>query len=283
MNILLLILLILLIPVLLYLFLIMPRMLGRPDFSAFQTWEYAHRGLFENGTDAPENSLPAFQNAVDHNYGIELDVQLTKDNIPVVFHDFNLKRICGVDKKVRDVNYAELQTYRLLDTDERIPTLQQVLHIVRGKTPLIVEYKMPGMSTKTCEVVDPLLQSYDGLYCIESFNPVAVFWYRTHRSHVLRGILSESYRKKGYKGYPNVTYTVLHHLLLNFLIKPDFVAYNVKHASDLSRTLCHSLYHAPAAAWTIRSQEQMDKNRDNFDIFIFEGFIPDESRKTVAR
>ena len=283
MNIFLLVLLLLLLPVVLYLLMIMPRMLGRPDFSAFKSWEYAHRGLYKNGTDLPENSLPAFQNAVDHNYGIELDVQLTRDNVPVVFHDNNLNRMCNVNKKVRDLSYTELQTYRLLDTDERIPTLQQVLHLVAGKTPLIIEYKMTGISTETCEIVDPLLQKYDGLYCIESFNPVAVLWYRTHRSHVVRGILSESFRKKGYKDYPDFAYEILHHMLLNFLIKPDFIAYNVKHSDDLSRTLCHDLYRAPAVAWTIKSQEQMDANRDNFDIFIFEGFIPDESTRIVSK
>ncbi len=269
--------------IVLYLFMIMPRMMGRPDFSTFKTWKYAHRGLFENGTDAPENSMPAFKKAVDAGYGIELDVQLTKDQIPVIFHDESLKRMCKVNKKVKDVTYDELQSYSLLNTSERIPTLQQVLHLVDGKTPLIVEYKETGFSTKVCELSDQLLQNYDGLYCIESFNPLAVLWYRTHRGHIVRGILSDSYKTNSDKKLASVGKGVLHHLLLNFIIKPDFVAYNHKNSKDLSRTLCYNLYKAPAAAWTIRSQEQLDANAKDFDIFIFEGFIPREETKVVKK
>ena len=73
----------------------MPRMMGRPDYAPLMGHYYAHRGLHDNETDAPENSMAAFRKAVDTGYGIELDVQLTKDRIPVVFHDESLKRVCG--------------------------------------------------------------------------------------------------------------------------------------------------------------------------------------------
>ena len=81
----------------LYLLAIMPRIYKKPDMAPFQNWLYAHRGLHDNETDAPENSLKAFKKAVDGNFGIELDIQLTKDGIPVVFHDYSLKRIFGVE------------------------------------------------------------------------------------------------------------------------------------------------------------------------------------------
>ena len=99
---------IILVIVVLYLLMIMPRMINRPDFTPFQGRLYAHRGLHDNETNAPENSLNAFQKAVDAGYGIELDVQLTKDEIMVVCHDFDLKRICGADVKVRDLTFEEL-------------------------------------------------------------------------------------------------------------------------------------------------------------------------------
>ena len=97
---------------LLYMLLIMPRMTPRP-MHEFKGWYYAHRGFHDNKTDAPENSLKAMRLAVENGYGIELDVQLTKDEKVVVFHDATLKRVCGVDAKVNSMTYEELQQLRL--------------------------------------------------------------------------------------------------------------------------------------------------------------------------
>lgn len=165
---------IILVIVVLYLLMIMPRMINRPDFTPFQGRLYAHRGLHDNETNAPENSLNAFQKAVDAGYGIELDVQLTKDEKMVVCHDFDLKRICGADVKVRDLTFEELQGYHICKSDQTIPTFEEVLRLIDGKVPLIIEYKVPGMSAKVCEMADALLQDYKGLYCVESFHPLAV-------------------------------------------------------------------------------------------------------------
>ena len=93
-----------------YLWAILPRMTARPDRSPLLAQRcYAHRGLHDNATDAPENSMAAFRKAVEAGYGIELDVQLSKDRIPVVFHDETLRRVCGVEGKVRDYTFEELQ------------------------------------------------------------------------------------------------------------------------------------------------------------------------------
>ena len=96
-----------------YLFLISPRLLGRPDCSGLKGVHYAHRGLHDNASDAPENSLKAIENAVEAGYGIEFDVQLSKDGVPVVFHDASLKRICGIDGKVWEYTLEELQQMKL--------------------------------------------------------------------------------------------------------------------------------------------------------------------------
>lgn len=97
----------------LYLLAIMPRMTKRPDYTPLMGRHYAHRGLHDNKSDAPENSMAAFRKAIEAGYGIELDVQLTKDRIPVVFHDETLKRVCGVEGNVRDYTYEELQQFHL--------------------------------------------------------------------------------------------------------------------------------------------------------------------------
>ena len=143
-----------------YLFMIAPRMIGKPDVSALRGVHYAHRGLHDNKSDAPENSMKAFQKAVDAGYGIELDVQLSKDQIPVVFHDETLNRMCGVDGKVWQYTLKELQKMKLADSDETIPTFEAVLKTVGGKVPLIVEYKLDVPSTKVCEIADPMLEKY---------------------------------------------------------------------------------------------------------------------------
>jgi glycerophosphoryl diester phosphodiesterase len=88
---------------------------------------------------------------------------------------------------------------KLAHSEETIPTLAQVLEVVGGKVPLIIEYKMDRADTKVCELGNQVLQSYQGVYCIESFHPLAVQWYRKNRPDVMRGQLSENYARHGKK------------------------------------------------------------------------------------
>lgn len=255
----------------LYFLMIMPRMKGRPDTAPFLKWMYAHRGLHDNSGSAPENSLRAFQNAVDAGFGIEMDVQLSKDGVPVVFHDFTLQRICGVQGKVCEYNCEELMQFKLCGSDQRIPRFEDVLKLVDGRVPLIVELKIERIDISVCPAADRLLSGYRGMYCIESFNPLGVLWYRRNRRRVVRGQLSDAFRREGYIG-PH--YFLLQNLLFNWLGKPDFVAYNHKYAKMLSRSLCRKLYHSTAAAWTIKSREELEAAKNNFDLFIFDSFVP---------
>ena len=259
----------------LYLLMIMPRVSGKPDMTPFKKWLYAHRGLHDNKTEAPENSLRAFSRAVEAGYGIELDVQMTKDRVPVVFHDFTLKRICHREGRVSDYTYQELQAFRLCGSDQRIPRFEDVLKLVDGRVPLIVELKIEKLlNTSVCSAGDRLLARYKGMYCIESFHPLAVFWYRRHRKGVVRGQLSDAFLHQREK-FKNPFCFFLEYLLFNWLAKPDFIAYNHKYPKALSRRFCRGLFGNTAAAWTIKSQEQLKAARKNFDIFIFDSFIPE--------
>lgn len=256
----------------LYLFLIMPRVTPRPMYE-FKGRYYAHRGLHDNKTDAPENSAKAMKLAVEEGYGIELDVQLTKDEKVVVFHDATLKRVCGVDAKVNSMTYEELQKLRLFDSEERIPLFSEVLKIIDGRVPLIMEVKMVDAKTRVCELASKELENYKGVYCMESFHPFAVRWYRKNRPEVVRGQLAANFKKEGQK--EGIQEGLVHFLLINVLGRPDFVAYSHKSAGNLSRNLTR-VWGATAVAWTIRSQEELDRNKKKFDLFIFEGFIPKE-------
>ena len=266
------ILILLVLLVIVYLFLICPRLPGRPDFSALMGVHYAHRGLHDNRSDAPENSMAAIRKAVENGYGIEFDVQLTRDRIPVVFHDESLKRVCGVDGNVRDYTYEELQAFPLLNSNERIPLLADVLKTVDGRVPLIIEIKIHENVDEVCAKADELISSYTGPYCIESFDPRAVAWYKKNRPQVIRGQLSSSFNAPGKP--EKFTHMLVHYLLTNVIARPDFIAYDHKHKNNISRLLCRRHFEALSVAWTVKSQQELDACRDDFDLFIFEQFIP---------
>lgn len=278
----------------LYLISIKPRLHGRPDYKPFFGHMYAHRGLHNMNPalqklknigqslgqniepiqnpegNFPENSYAAIKRAADLGYGIEFDVHLTKDDIPVVFHDDTLNRICGVRGNLKDYTYEELQQFRLLGTDERIPSFADILKMVDGRVPLIIEYKVEKNADRLCSICDRILSDYKGLYCIESFHPLAVRWYKKHRPNIVRGQLSEDFTKQKL----SIPYFLLSHLIGNCYASPDFIAYNCKHKNELSRNICRKLYKSLSIAWTVRSQEELEKVSRSFDLFIFEDFVP---------
>lgn len=239
---------------------------------------YAHRGLHNLNEGVPENSMKAFRLAVEKGYGIELDVQLSADGVPVVFHDNTLTRMCGVDRRVCDLTLAELKKLSLggagkPDTGERIPTFQEFLEMADGRVPLIVEIKMEKWDARIPEAANGLLKDYRGPYCIESFHPGALVWYRKHRPDVFRGQLCTNFNKEHLNH--SLPYFLLGKMLTNIAARPDFIAYNWKYRNDLSRRICCDLYHALPVAWTIRSRQELDECRKDFQLFIFEGFEPD--------
>ncbi len=256
----------------LYMLAIMPRIFNRPDTTLFKKVYFAHRGLHDNEGDAPENSMAAFQKAVEAGLGIELDVQVTRDGVPVIFHDFTLDRICGTEGKIADCTYGQLQDYTLCESEERIPRLKDFLAMVDGRVPLIVEIKAETADVSCCAVIDRMLCAYGGAYCIESFNPMVLWWFRINRGEVVRGQLSSNFRREGV--YWNILYFGMTHLLFNFLTKPDFIAYNHKFSEEPGRRICRRLYRHPAAAWTIRSQQDLEALKGEYDVFIFDSFLP---------
>ncbi len=284
--------LLLLIP-LLYLLAIMPRLGNAVDGRCFCNVSYAHRGLYDNTSAAPENSIAAMKKAVENGYGIEIDVQLTKDLLPVVFHDFTLERMARYDKgqeaegakvnkdgsfgvkgRISDYTYAELRRFHLLHSKERIPLLTEVLKTVAGRVPLIIEIKSENRDMRVCDKTQRLLRAYGGNYCIESFNPLVLLWYKKHFPKVFRGQLSDAFSREN-ENYQGIRFKLLEYLLLNFLSKPDFIAYNHKYAGNLSRNLCCNLFQAKSCYYTIRSQAELNALRREAPMLIFEGFLPD--------
>ena len=163
--------------------------LPRADFSAFQTYDYAHRGLHDKEKGVPENSLMAFDLAVRGGFGMERDLQLPQDGQVVVHHDRTIARTCGVDRNIDQMTYEELSGYRLFGTQEKVPLFAEVLRQVDGRTPLIVELKSYTRQEELCQKAVDLLQGYEGLYCVESFDPRIVRWFKKNRPDIVRGQL----------------------------------------------------------------------------------------------
>lgn len=253
----------------LFLFLVAPRM-KKPDMSAFEGVRFAHRGYFDNETDAPENSLPSFEAAIEKGFGIELDVQLSSDGVAMVFHDADLERMCGVEGKIWEYACAELQQMKLLDSDCTIPTLQQAMDFIGGRTPVLVEYKMDRVDTNVCVKGNEILQNYDGDYCIQAFDPRAVMWYKKNAPDVVRGQLCQEYWKdEKYNG--KALYLALTYMVSNVATRPDFISYKFTDAYNISLNLCR-LMGAKTACWTLRSADDYNSVKGDFDMYIFDSF-----------
>lgn len=259
---------------LVYLWMIAPAR-NKPDASRLKGWLYAHRGLHDGNRQVAENSLEAFRRATEAGYGMELDVQLTVDDKLVVFHDKNLKRVCGVDVDLYTKTYEELQQYAAPD-GSKIPLFSDVLALVNGRTPMIVEIKYHSRVEETCAETLRLLKGYQGAYCIESFHPMAVRYFRRHAPEVVRGELAYGGRwDHGDSTF--LQHLAMKHLLPHCLSRPHFIAYSVPTDRTLGMQLQKKLFRPYLAAWTIRSQEMLDRVKGVYDFPIFELFTPDAS------
>ena len=259
------------------------------------------------GVIAPENSLAAFAAACEAGYGIELDLQMTRDGEVVVVHDGDLMRVAGDPRRIADLTYDELTRIPLFPTDapgackaaplplaleepplvttpdnapegyyQHVPLFSDVLDVVAGRAPLIVEYKFDDNSAwgprdeELMEKGDALLQAYDGPYVVESFNPAAVHWYADHRPEVCRGQLAwgPSLEEAGLKEWAAGL------LIFDWISRPDFIAYDWSGGNSPQMRLARAMGAVPVS-WTVRSSDELAQCDDWFDHHIFEAFVPD--------
>lgn len=233
---------------------------------------HAHRGLHTQDKSVPENSLPAFRAAVQAGYGIELDIQLSKDGEVVVFHDDTLDRVCGVHGRVDAYTLEQLREMRLCGTEETIPLLTEVFEVIGGKVPLIIELKMGPRNDELCRKGLALMRAYSGPFCIESFDPRIVCWFRKNAPDILRGQLTD--RPCNFKGQANpIAAFALGHLFTNVLARPQFIAHGPGKKTWSAR-LAESMG-ALRFCWTVRPGDDIAAKQEENDAVIFEFYHPE--------
>lgn len=238
----------------------------------FKTWlvetPIAHRGLHDK--NLPENSLGAFSHAIEKGYAIELDVQLLADDTVVVFHDESLARMTGNDGYIKYLSKGDLKALTLKGTKESIPTLQEVLKLVDGKVPLLIEVKNKYKVGKLEQALIDILKDYKGEFAVQSFNPFSLGYFRQHAPNIIRGQLSGFFKDEKLGWAKRFT---LKRMTLNKKVsQPHFISYE---ASALPNRFVKKYKNLPLLAWTVRSKEEYLKTVKHCDNIIFEKFIPE--------
>lgn len=245
---------------------------GHPRLPELRRWNYAHRGLHD--AEKPENSMAAFRAALAGGYGIELDIHLMRDGNLAVIHDSLLSRTVGVDARIEDLSTKDLSRYHLAGTGECIPLFSEVLYLFAGKAPLIVELKVvDGNQVSLCEAACKLLDSYNGPYCIESFDPRAVAWFRKNRPDVIRGQLSENWMGRKHP-LPAVLRWILTYHISNIYTRPDFIAYKFADRNTFGTDICRKFWKLQGVSWTLKTPAEFATAVTEGWIPIFEGFTP---------
>ncbi|HEX9955326.1 MAG TPA: glycerophosphodiester phosphodiesterase family protein [Allosphingosinicella sp.] len=231
---------------------------GLPDLARLTAQPFAHRGL--HGEGRVENSRAAFQAAIAAGHGIELDVQLSRDGDAVVFHDYQLDRLTGQGGHVVAHTAAQLGAIRLLGTDETIPTLLEVLQLVGGRVPLLIEVKAPDRKVaRLCLAVFRALAGYRGPVAVMSFNPEVPRWFAAHAPKIARGLVMSENGKRSLRGR-------LERRFAWWRAKAQFLAYDI---SDLPSRFARRR-RVPVFTWTVRSDEEWQRAALHADAAIYE-------------
>ena len=232
----------------------------------------AHRGFHSLDKSIPENSLLAIKKAIDYNYSIEMDVNVTKDGQVVVFHDINLKRLCNKNINLSEANYDVIKNFHLLNTNEKIPLLKDVLTLVKGRVPLLIELKPKGNNKLLCEAFTKAIKNYKGKFAIHSFSPKIVYWFRKNHPEIIRGQVTE-YFKDDLKMNRFIKY-LMRKMTFNIFTKPDFINYGIK---DLPNKYADKIYKKgmTVISYCARNKSEFNMVRKHYNNAVFEFFRPE--------
>ena len=232
-----------------------------------------HRGLHGvNGLI--ENTRKSFNEAIKHGFAIEIDTNILNDGTVVVFHDKNLKRLVGIDRFLKDVSYDEIKDLIITNTNETIPTLTEVLMLIGGQVPLMIEIKPFGDKKKHAKIVLEALKNYPYEVAVQSYDPSIVYWFKRHAPSYIRGQISEYFTDSKML---NISRKVLRRMIFNFLTKPDFINYRLEDMPNkyIEKARKKGIL---VLAYAARSEKALRYAKKTFDNALFENFIPKKTK-----
>jgi glycerophosphoryl diester phosphodiesterase len=238
-------------------------MTARPAPGWLTGWEFAHRGL--HGPGVPENSLVAAEGAIARGMGIECDIQMSADGVPIVFHDWELSRLTTVEGMVGAQTAAALEALQLLGTDQHPSRLADFLAVIAGQVPLLVEIKsLPGYDvTPSCKAVASAIADYEGAVAVMSFDPRVPEWFVEAAPDIVCGLVGTDSHENGFAGVWRKPEALA-------AAQPDFLAIDVRDLTRPEAAAWRAAGH-PLLTWTVRSPDTRAAGLALADALIAEG------------
>ncbi len=226
----------------------------------------AHRGLHDGNRLVWENTLAAFKLAISGDFAIETDVHLTKDGVAVIFHDGDLKRLTGREGFIRDHTAAQMSTMNIGDTAEKVPSLRQLLDLVAGQVPVIIELKGDvGYDGGLIAAVAADLAAYEGCAVIMSFDHHLIRDFKKLAPNIPGGLTAEGTSVADLEA----NFSMLAHGI-------SFVSYNVHHLPNRFTKFVRDNLKMPVITWTVRTKDDVDRTYANAEQATFELCNPDD-------
>jgi glycerophosphoryl diester phosphodiesterase len=236
----------------------------------------AHRGLHEEAKGIVENSASAVEAAIAQGYAIEVDLQCAAHGAPIVFHDRTLDRLTAERGPVAARDAAALCDIALPNSKDRILSLDQLLRIVDGQVPLVIDVKSAWSGDHTYERnIAATLEAYKGHVAVMSFDPECIATFRQVAPSLPRGLVSERFEDRHY--WPDLSAGqrfAMRHLLTATIARPNFIAYDIKALPALAPGIARDLFRLPLLTWTVRNEADKANAQLFADAMIFEGIEP---------
>lgn len=229
----------------------------------------AHRGLHD--ATRPENTLPAFEAALQAGYPIELDVHVLPDGEVIVFHDDDLSRATGSKRGLLEEDRQSIRRHRVFGSDAGIPSLREVLALVQGKVPLLIELKAPQQVEGSEQAVFASLVGYAGPFALQSFNPWCLSWFRKHARHIVCGQLGGPLRDEGLRRFDRLA---SQRLLTLAVSRAQFLNYDLRALPDFWVSTVLRATRLPLLCWTVRDEADKKKAEGLGINYVFDHIRP---------
>jgi glycerophosphoryl diester phosphodiesterase len=237
---------------------------------------YAHRGLHDAAKGVVENSLTAVKAAMGKGYAIEVDLRAAAHNRPVVFHDATLDRLTGEKGPVAARDADALTAIPLRGSSDTILSFEELLKIVEGRVPLLLEVKSTWARDGAFEAnIAAALKDYPGPVAVMSFDPYSVAAFREAAPSLTCGLVACRFDDAGH--WPQLTSWqrfAMRHLLLSAFAMPQFIAYDIQALPAVAPLVARFVFGLPLLTWTVRTQEERLRAQRYADAMIFEGVVP---------